>query len=585
MQKIVMLSDEIIHRIRAGEVIQRPVNVVKELLENAMDAGATDIKIRIEGGGKKSIEVSDNGCGMSQEDARICLLAHTTSKVKSIEDLSSISSLGFRGEALHSMATVSLMELRTKEKDASVGTLVTNLSGHSVTKSIGCADGTHISVKSLFYNTPSRRSSLKADAAETLLITKLIGRYMIVRPGINFSYYVNNKLHMAQKVGMTEESIISSILGQDVARGLTRVDCEIEGVVVHGFIGSPNVVKRTAEGIVVAVNGRYVEDVSVYFKVIREAYRRSIQVNEFPCVILRISIDPAQIDPNIHPQKSAIGHLDEELFKRVVFESIFSSQRHIRHSDSEGFINKSSFVPRDGPLVTSEEPALDNFFTLNEDATSGIGKVEEYPQLEVPIIENEKAPEQYSLPELSVIGQYRKTYIIASTPGFLFLIDQHALHEKQLFEELCAKSQIEILKPTFPYILNMTAEESDILASSVELFKEYGLEVDRLDNNTWKCYSVPALNGNAIPEGEIISLIKDTIGNLGDKPSLDDFKNKVLAEVACKSAIRANDVLTLADMTRLVNAGRNMKDAYFCPHGRPAVKVYRETTVDKWFKR
>lgn len=577
-----MLSDEVISAIRCGEVIQRPVNVVKELLENSIDAGAKNILVKIEQGGKKSIEVGDDGCGMSFDDAKMSFLPHATSKVRSMEDLSSIKSLGFRGEALHSIASVSMLEMRTKEKGTDVGTLVSFFGGKLTAKPTGCVDGTHFVVKALFYNLPPRKSSLKADAVETAAISRLIGRYILLRPDINISYYVNGALHLIRKEGMSDDSVVSAVFGSDVASDIQKVRYELDGVSVSGFIGSPKIVRRNSDFIVIGINGRYIEDTQPYLKIIRDAYRHSIQSHEYPVVILRMEIDPGKIDPNVHPQKSSVGILDGELFKRCLYETISTCQRHL-HPRAISPINSITPLTEASPMLLREDMAN---AVSNEFSETAIGEIERYPQEE---IFDASAPQvsahSYGLPEMEVLGQYRKMYIMACSNDMFFLIDQHALHEKILFEELFEKTKIETVKPVSPYVLHLSPEDSDLLESSVDLFKEHGLEIDRLDNETWKCYSVPSVCGEVIPEGEIISLIRDTVKNLSDKPDLEEFRRKVLAEVACKSAIRANDVLTHADMTRLVLRGRTMKDAYYCPHGRPSVKAFKTGTVDKWFKR
>lgn len=575
MQKITILPDDVVTRIRAGETIQRPVNAVKELIENSLDAGATNICIKIESGGKKLIEVSDNGCGMSTDDAKICFLPHATSKIKSIEDLTCIRTLGFRGEALHSISSISIMELKTKETGSDIGFSVSNFGGKTVHRMVSCSDGTHVIVKALFYNTPARKSAMKHDGAETLAITKLINRYMLLRPDVGFQYYVNGNLHVVQRRDMSEESMLSSILGSEIASGMKRVDFATEGGRVHGFVGNPNVTKKTSDGIVISINGRYIEDIQPYVKVVRDAYRRTIQSHDFPVVVLRITFDPEKIDPNIHPQKSNVDILDQELFKRIVFEAILSSQRYLKNSGNE--IYPITPLASDEALVLKQDPSeVTNLF---EDPNPFGNLVENVSAVA------KKQEDQYSWPDLVVIGQYDKTYIIAESDKHFFLIDQHAMHEKQLFEDIYDKSVIDTFVPLSPYLLHLRAEDSDMLASSVDLFKENGLELDRLDGSSWKCYKLPAINGKPISETDIIALIRDTIGNLADTPSLDDFRKKMIAEVACKSSIRANEMLSHAEMSRMLQIAKKMKDPYFCPHGRPTTKVYRKETVAKWFKR
>lgn len=578
MQKICVLPEEVVSRIRCGEVIQRPVNVVKELLENALDAAATEIKIKIENGGKKSIEVSDNGCGMGSEDAELCLFPHATSKIRSAEDLFSVYTLGFRGEALHSIATISMMEIKTRERGSDIGTLISNFGNKISVKAVGCGDGTHVSVKALFYNTPPRKAALKSDAAETAAITKLIGRYMLIYPQIEFSYYNNGTMHLMQRSGVSEEAILSAVLGNDISRCMKKIDYHNDDVRITGFVGSPNISRKNSDHIILSINGRYIETIFPYIKIIRDAYRGTIQSHDFPVVILRIIINPNKINPNIHPQKLEVEVLDPDLFKKSLFEAIISCQNYLRESGSDGFIFHQP-PSKNGPLVA---PSVSNEFY--EDT---LGRVEDYPQKleDNLVLQHNNHDSSYNLPELEVIGQYRRTFIIASAPGFLFLIDQHALHEKQIFEELMEKTKIEFWEPPSPYLLHLSAEDSDLLSSSLELFCNQGLEMDQLDSDTWKCYKVPSFNGNPIPESEIINLIKNALNNLGEDPSLEDFRRKVVAEIACKSAIRANETLSLTEMTRLVQQGRHMKDAYYCPHGRPAIKVYRDATVDKWFKR
>lgn len=543
-------------------------------MENSLDAAANSIIVKIKSGGKVAVEVTDDGAGMCPEDARLAIQRHTTSKISSMEDLAGISTLGFRGEALHSIATVSMVTLRSRSRENEIGIHLTIRGDQVSEKMIGCNPGTTVLVENLFYNTPARRAAMRADNAETAAITKLVGRYMVLFPQVQFSYYVNGSLKIMTRKGMSDESVVSSVLGSDLIRSCRKISHEYNGVKIDGFVGIPSFVKRTSDFVVISVNDRYIEDNEQFVNIIREAYLRTIQSHDFPVAILRIKIDPTKINPNIHPQKASVELLTPDILKRALFEAVSRANVSLRQAMNDGFVPRNPIS--DALIQQSPQEAINNVFA------EPIGQVDQLPQQD---IAKAQQVATYSFPELAVIGQYEKMYILAAAKDHFFLVDQHALHEKVLFEELMEKSQIDFVEIDPPYLIQLTPEDSDLLESSTALFANYAIDMERLDATTWRCRKVPTFNDMVIPESEIVHIITDTFKSVSDRPSLEEFKRRVVAEIACKSAIRANQMLSQKEMQSLVDRGRELADAYYCPHGRPTSKIYRKKTVDSWFKR
>lgn len=578
---IIQLSPDVISKIRAGEVIQRPVNVVKELIENSLDAGASDITIRVKKGGKQEISVIDNGSGMSIEDAKLCAHPHTTSKISAVTDLESLVTLGFRGEALHSIAQVSMLSIQTKTKGTDIGSLVSSFGGEISHRLTGCRDGTAVHVRSLFYNVPVRLSASKSDSAETALITKVVGRLMLLNPKVSFSYYVNDSLHLIQKSDGAQSESIRQVIGPTIMSGLREISFESKGISIEGYISAPHVVRKTCDYIVLSINGRYIQDTQPFIKMIRGAYRRSIQDHDYPIIIMRIKMDAGKIDPNVHPQKSTVGILDEESLKAAIYQVIVENHDYLRKSSiSYGENVQQPTLPgmgSDPDSFRAEEPPPS--YGSHEESLGLLSSLPSSPELAPPRLD------VYQFPELDLVGQYDNSYILAGNTEFLFVIDQHALHEKILFEDLCAQQKIEFQEPIQAYVLHVTPEDSDLLESSCDIFKEFGFEIEKFSDNKWKCYRVPVLMGLPVSETHFLDIVRDTVGNLGDKPDLDGFRKSLFAEVACKSAKTVKETLSMSEMTGMLSKARTLGDAYYCPHGRPVAKVFRRSTVDKWVKR
>ena len=574
--RIRILSEDLIAKIAAGEVVERPASVVKELMENSIDAGATSIIVDIRAGGMESIRVMDDGCGMSREDALLATERYATSKVQREEDLYAIRTLGFRGEALPSIASVSKMRLITRDTASQVGTEVYREAGKEVRLSdAGSPVGTTVEVKNLFYNTPARRRFLKSVGTEFFHIHRVVDQMALSKPEIHFRL-IHDGREVLNIPKTAELSIrIEAILGREIHEGLIPVEFQDDAISLRGYIGRPTLTFSTAKSIFSYVNDRFVKDRTVN-RSIFDAYRTLIPRDRYPIAILFMDLSPHRIDVNVHPTKREIRFRDQERVYRSIQLALQS---------------RLKAVPCDERISR----AITTYWQ-EKGVGGGIGEQREKygtPEdkgAEKSFVSPEFAPEGqrgtfYS--SLLLLGQIGGTYIVCQGPEGLVLIDQHAAHERILFEKL--RRQLEnaaVVRQVllFPLTVEVSPAEEHILGTYRDHLDALGMEIEAFGRNTFVLKSVPQVVAG---EG-VESLVKDIMGELaseGRSLQEDALTERILSVMACHGAIRANRVLRDEEMQALLRDLDGIDFASTCPHGRPIFSEIDYRELDKMFKR
>lgn len=624
MSKINLLSSKIYNRIAAGEVVERPCSVVKELVENSIDASANQITIEIENGGVSSIIVTDNGGGIEKSELKKALLPHATSKISQISDLDAISSLGFRGEALASIASVSKITITSKPKNQDFGATISSDGGNaSEVFDAPFADGTEIAVRNLFFNTPVRAKFLKTERSEENEITGVVSRFILGNPYISFKYYADGKL-VLQSYGDGFESAMVKVYGSSIINDCFYIDTEKNGIKVNGYFGKHYFTKANRSFQTVFINGRSVINQTIS-SAIGNAYASYLMKRQYPFFVLSITVPSETVDVNVHPNKTEVRFMNNQ----IIYGSIYSVVSKVLDGTSEAlnivldkkspetakennidknldFINgiNNDYVRHNAPNVSTKICVSDrvNSLSIDEEVFSNQAKENEKSSVDIfaenkayiEKIERERAEkiraekEQCVMPidkELSFIGQALNTFLIYEDGNDLYFIDQHAAHERILFDKFnqaLKESDIPTQPLLIPYILNVSNDEYEFVFNKLNVLKEVGVDIEEFGRNAFKISALPAFIVEINLETFFKSLLSD-IDNLKNITSNDLLMEKI-AKKACKSAIKSGDKLSETEVKglwKMLGGNLGLK----CPHGRPiAVKITR-TEIDKWFKR
>lgn len=606
MGKINVLDIETVNKIAAGEVVERPASVVKELVENSIDAGADAITIEIKNGGISFIRITDNGSGIDKSDVETAFLPHSTSKIKSIDDLYKLYTMGFRGEALASIASVAKVDVITKAKGEIEGTVLSLEGGKIVSKSeTGCPDGTTMVVKELFYNTPARMNFLKKDVTEAAHIAETVDRMILGNPCISFKYINGGREIRFSSGNGSIKDAAASVWGREIATSLIDVDYELDGVRVYGAVGMPYASRQNRGMQNFYVNGRWVRSKTICYAA-ENAYRTMLMTGKFPILILNVEIDSALVDVNVHPSKLEIKFSDErkihDAVSWAVQNAIFNSQKEKEVSckkpepaSIEPVIenSKAEPVPKAQPFVfnknnfVSKETKIEDFFSKDVIDAFKNEEKQEIPQNvtfeEVSVLsEPESIPLSVSREPLAkVCGQVFDTYIIAEQGDKMLLIDQHAAHERIRYEQL-KNSREEISQVLmFPETFSMQPADSELLMSNLEIFEKLGFEIEEFGINTFAVRRAPgAIEATQSEETifEVIELLKQS------KDPMEIY-DRAMFSVACKGAIKANKHLSIQEMQTLVDTVFADDKIRTCPHGRPIIISFDKKFIEKEFKR
>ena len=681
MPKINVLDDNTINKIAAGEVIERPSSIIKELVENSIDAGADFITVEIENGGKDLIKIIDNGCGIEHDDINKAFMRHATSKISRAEDLYDLHSLGFRGEALASIAAVSKLEMITKTKDALLATKIILEGGKiSLKEAIAANSGTQISVQSLFFNTPARRKFLKSNQSEALAITNLMNKLAIGNPQVRFKY-INNKKTVFETLGDGSLfNLIRLIYGKDVSSNVIKLDYESTYFKIQGYIANNNVYRSNRNLQHIFINGRYVKSNNI-MNVINESYKAIIPINKFPIYFINIIVDPGTIDVNIHPNKlevkfnkeneilselqdyirgvllknSLIGKynksesglyspsskaasfnsfsysgVDEKINTLVTpkkevnelckEESLIETkntknvnsgtENHIKNdllneevkgqienlseiksnsftslSDYENKIQKEELFDKDNSELFTDfdlENQTKKLVNLNGQVEKDIKESSE--EVEQLAFIKEEAAKNTDFENLKFTGIAFDTYVLFTKGDDMIMMDQHAAHERirfELYMEKFKSNTLSIQMLMEPIIMELSPSDMAITVKNIDLFERFGFIIEEFGHRNISIRGVPNTFGN--PESQ--RFIYEIIDNIEKIGSIYDTKYDEIAEIACKSAIKANDKISYQEAVELVNQLKECDNPYTCPHGRPKMVKMTKYDIEKMFKR
>ncbi|HAX61054.1 MAG TPA: DNA mismatch repair endonuclease MutL [Elusimicrobia bacterium] len=554
--KIKVLSLDLINKIAAGEVIERPASVIKELVENSLDAGAKNITVKIKNSGRELIAVSDDGCGMSKEDAVLSIERHSTSKISDITDLSKIHTLGFRGEALPSIASVSQMLITTKPPNTKTGFSLEIEDGKLLNlQDKGCPDGTTVEVKNLFRNIPARLKFLKSDNTEKNKIISILTDYAVVNFNVAFSLTSDGKELFSYSQATNLKIRIAQIFGNEFLNELVELHLQHEKISIYGFISKPELKFLSRNRIFISVNKRPINS-RMILSAVKNGYREFLNGNENPAVFLAFEIKPDIIDVNVHPTKREIKFNDEGAIYSVIYQTI---RNHIVTKETIPEISYTAYQKSDERIST--QPT-------------------EYITKEIQSQFTEKKP------ALRHIGRIFELYILAQENENLFIVDQHAAQEKILYEKfrknVNARKQ-EIQNLLLPVNIELSPKEFNILFGLKEYLTQIGFELEEFGKNSFALKSVPAVLGDISAVNIINEIIrKKKVGEISESSAtlLDD-----IIKTACKTAIKSGDKLTDAESIKLLEELFECENPYTCPHGRPTVIKITKDELDRKFLR
>ena len=669
MGSIVLLDDLTINQIAAGEVIERPANVVKELVENSIDAGATSINVEIENGGISLIRITDNGKGIAADDVEIAFERHATSKIRSAKDLIKVSTMGFRGEALASIAAIAKVELVTKTKDAEMGTRIIVEGGDVVLKEeCGAPNGTTITVRELFFNTPVRYKFLKKDFTEGGYIETALERISLINPGISFRL-ISNKKQILQTSGNGDmKTVVFNIFGKDVSQNIVDLNFEYELIELTGVAGKPEIARSNRSNQLFYVNGRYIKDKTLSAAT-EEAYRTLVPQGKFCFCIVNVNMNPEMVDVNVHPAKlevrfteegkvfKAVYHAvrnallgndlvkdestdekpivrentvtDETPVKKGLFE-IFRGGKSNEKKEEENtnlrtmdievtkkenddtFISKMMTKDRQENTGVSEEHLDDkdtvseltvreqtNDYNVNDeenvaatnnkikDIVDAYNEKESSEQKQVPMFYEQDFIEKVELPEYQILGVAFNTYILLQLDDDIYILDQHAAHERVLYEKVKQNfykdggKEVQML--LLPDVIDLPKKDMRLVHDNLKLFEQSGFDIEEFGENTIKINGVPVI----CYEMDTKDLFLDIIDGLDitNRTNKQDIEEKFISTVACKAAVKANMYLDEREIRGLLDELLLLENPFTCPHGRPTAIRITKTEIEKKFGR
>ena len=591
MSFVHVLDDNTINKIAAGEVVERPASVIKELVENAIDAKADRIEVEIMAGGTSFMRVSDNGIGMSREDAEKAILRHATSKIVQVDDLQAIATLGFRGEALPSIASVSRFNLQTRQAGAELGTEIKITGGKTTEIGVaGCNLGTTIRVEDLFFNTPARKKFLKTNNTESGRINEFIIKLAISHPEIAFKLINNNKSSLATPGRGDLKETLQSLYGASVGQSLLPLEFEDEDIKLWGFVSKPSAIRSSRSWQTFIVNGRIIASRAIA-KAIDNAYHALIPKSGYPLIALNIEVPQHTIDVNVHPQKTEMKFEDESRIFKAVYKAVLDAVRpkgqvgqlgqlaaqadHVQHHVEKGLqeLNFGQSV-MNFPL-REEKPAM-----TWQEGTIALAQDKSVKSVQSVVDEEEKLPTAGMIP----IGQVDDTYIIAQDGDSLYIVDQHAAHERVLFDRFSAQAEhIPSQQLLVHLILDFSTHESQIIEENLELLAGLGFGLEPSGPNQFRLMEVPA----DVPSSQAEEFIREVLASMEElhRPTAAELRQAVLATTACKAAIKAGFKLNYRQMEILLQELNDTAMPYTCPHGRPTIIKFSSDELAKMFKR
>ncbi|GAB4239463.1 MAG: DNA mismatch repair endonuclease MutL [Candidatus Methylacidiphilales bacterium] len=597
--RIRLLDETVINRIAAGEVVERPASVVKELLDNAVDAEASRIVVEVERGGKSSIRVADDGCGMSRDDALLSIERSATSKIRTADDLAQVGTLGFRGEALASIAAVSKFRLQTREADSQVGTeLIMDGGKLRAVRETGCPVGTMVEVRSLFFHVPARRKFLRADATEWAHVEQTTRLAALARPQVGFTLvHDGREVWRADPVSGRIERI-AQIFGREWMRAMLPVEAQNGAWRLSGVIGQPGISRSSRQEHLVFVNGRPITSSVLNFAIL-EGYHNSLMKGRFPVLVLALDLPPELVDVNVHPAKREVRFRDNaqvrDFVTTAIRQTLEGNARTVQVSlptpPSPKTPERSATKPAQEGITSAVSAAGQGALFQDHDSGRPQRAAEVLPisrrlSNDLRSEPNPVGPERNH--DLHVLGVLMNLYIIAETAEGIVMIDQHAAHERVMFEQMLtrvAREEAFSQRLLLPVPVDLTPEEAAFVRSNLEGLRAMGLDVGELGGNTFVVDGLPPM----IKTGEVETFFRDVLADLraegGKTRGERRLSEEVIAKTVCRHAVKANDPLRPAEIERLLIDLHACDLPYTCPHGRPTMILISREELEKKFGR
>lgn len=635
MARINVLPKEIYQLIAAGEVVERPSSVVKEMIENSLDADAKNITIEIKNGGSTYIRITDDGCGIERDDVRKVFISHATSKISKKDDLNSIATLGFRGEAMASISAVSKVELLTKAENEEIGTRYEIAGGEELEfDDAGCPNGTTIVVRDIFFNTPARMKFLKKDVTEGNQVAGIVDRMAISHPEISFRFIRDGKQVLITSGNGDLKSTVYSVLGKEMSDSLMSVDYSFNDMRITGFVSKPTASRKSRAGQYFYINNRIVKSKTA-MAALEQAYKNTIMVGRFPACVLNIELNPAQVDVNVHPAKTEVRFANEKPIFDLVYYAVKTAIENDRtvkevefkenpiyrqepknvyqNNDNKSFQAKFDFFKKkDEPpsqQVIKTKPR-ENFWQVEAPKPEYKISRDEKPKARVDINIEYEEPEEIStakskdapkeqdiekvvitdekdnenvIPNFKLIGEAFKTYLIVEIENELYFIDKHAAHERMNFERFKAQATVETQMLLAPVVVNLTKDEFIAISENVELIKKCGFELEEFGESQIIVRAIPSLVDGDSVKDLMLEIAQKLLEHKTD--ILPDKIDWIYHSASCRGAVKAGDYTSRQEQEMFVKKLLSMPNIRFCPHGRPVFIKMSKYDIEKQFGR
>ena len=635
MARINVLPKEIYQLIAAGEVVERPSSVVKEMIENSLDAGAKNITIEIKNGGSTYIRITDDGCGIERDDVRKVFISHATSKISKKDDLNSIATLGFRGEAMASISAVSKVELLTKAENEEIGTRYEIAGGEELEfDDAGCPNGTTIVVRDIFFNTPARMKFLKKDVTEGNQVAGIVDRMAISHPEISFRFIRDGKQVLITSGNGDLKSTVYSVLGKEMSDSLMSVDYSFNDMRITGFVSKPTASRKSRAGQYFYIINRIVKSKTA-MAALEQAYKNTIMVGRFPACVLNIELNPAQVDVNVHPAKTEVRFANEKPIFDLVYYAVKTaiendrtvkevefkenpicwqeSKNVYQNNDNKSFQAKFDFfkkkdeppsqqviktkprenfwqveAPKPEYKIARDEkpkPRVDINIEYEEPEEISTAKSEDTPKeqdIEKVVITDEKDNENF-IPNFKLIGEAFKTYLIVEIENELYFIDKHAAHERMNFERFKAQATVETQMLLAPVVVNLTKDEFIAISENVELIKKCGFELEEFGESQIIVRAIPSLVDGDSVKDLMLEIAQKLLEHKTD--ILPDKIDWIYHSASCRGAVKAGDYTSRQEQEMFVKKLLSMPNIRFCPHGRPVFIKMSKYDIEKQFGR
>jgi DNA mismatch repair protein MutL len=575
-----LLDERTIGKIAAGEVVERPVSAVKELVENAIDAGATRIRVAVRGGGIELIEVVDDGCGIAPADLPLAVCRHATSKLSSFEDLDSLTTLGFRGEALPSIGAVSSLAIRSRTADSASAALLRVTFGEvAAPVTVGASAGTAVTARDLFGNVPARRKFLRQPSTETGYVQRAVSAYAAMYPAVAFELVIDGRRAFVTTGSGDAIAAATAAWGPEVGRAAIMLEpldesSAVPGVTIDGWITAPELSRSHRQGIVIFVNGRWVQNRALAFA-LEEAYHSLLLVGRHPLAAIHIRLDPAAVDVNVHPTKAEVKFVDERAACRAVQRAVHTALARRSHDD----LPRIHFEP-----ISGAPPARQRLIPFTPPRFGSIETRDTTSETAFQAPNGSSSAHPSGVPMLRVLGQIAASYIIAEGPDGVYLIDQHAAHERVLYERILTQLREQTVdRQTLldPLVVDLTPEEMTAFERSAAELAEIGFEIERWDGGAVAVREIPAL----VKGVDVAQRLRLILRELAEGGQGESWLDAVAVSTACHTSIRAGQTLSIPEMRELVSALESASQPRACGHGRPTMLHLSGSDLEKQFQR